>query len=82
MADTEGGGGGAWGAIAPPLGLDTEWQHCQLLAYCTGIMLLPWQVETEETENGNGKLKRKAETGKLKIGSGRQECKRIEHALS
>ena len=30
------------------------------------------QVETDETENGNGKLKRKAETEKLKFGNGRQ----------
>ena len=37
---------------------------------------LAWrgQVETEETESGNGKLKLKteAETGKLKLGNGRQ----------
>ena len=34
------------------------------------------QVETEEAENGNGKLKRKTEAEKLKIGSGRQKYKR------
>ena len=35
-------GGGAWGAIAPlPLGLDTESVLSELLACCTGMMLLP-----------------------------------------
>ena len=29
------------------------------------------QVEMNETENGNGKLKRKAETERLKFGNGR-----------
>ena len=31
-------------------------------------------METDETENGNGKLKRKAETEKLKLGNGRHNC--------
>ena len=34
------------------------------------------QVETDEMENWNGKLKRKAETEKLKIGNGRHNCSR------
>ena len=32
------------------------------------------QVETDEMENGNGKLKQKAETEKLKFGNGRHNC--------
>ena len=32
------------------------------------------QVETDETENGNGKLKQKVETEKLKFGNGRHNC--------
>ena len=35
------------------------------------------RVETDETENGNGKLKRKAETEKLKFGNGRQKFNRL-----
>ena len=34
------------------------------------------QVETDETENGNGKLKRKAETEKLKFRNGRHKLLR------
>ena len=38
-------------------------------------------METEETENGNGKLKRKSEMEKLKLGNGRQYSLRKWHLL-
>ena len=54
-----------------------------ILLLVSMLYLLPGQVETDETENGNGKLKQKTETergnGKLKFGNGRQIFKHYNY---
>ena len=52
--------------------------------YLTSLNPYTWrgQVETEETESWNGKLKRKSETEKLKSGNGRQNGSRTGNEVN